>query len=338
MAPSHHLNQCWLIISEVQWQSPEINKQITGGSPALWTRCQAVAHLQTKAVPQDLIWNESAQWLRSSSVRKIPEAFITPMDMPIMPPWANDHGVAHLQTKTVRTNLIWSDSVQRLLSCGIRNIPGAFITHGHAHYAPMGRWPGRCTSTGQGGGCWVLASARLQGPLSCPWACPLCPHGQITIMLHIYRPRRFQRTWFGVNLPSGCWVLASAWFQKSLLQISGAFITPMDTPMWPQWTNDHNIAHLEAEKVPVNLIWCESAQWLPSSGVCKAPGAIITPMDTPIMSHGQMTKTGLNNFSKNQVAHRATCWLIPGCPHQESGCPPFAERYYKQYSIWFHDP
>ena len=32
-------------------------------------------------------------------------------------------------------------------------------------------------------------------------------------------------------------------------------------------------------------------------------------------------KPGLNNSRKNQVAHRATCWKISGCPHQESGCP-----------------
>ena len=33
-------------------------------------------------------------------------------------------------------------------------------------------------------------------------------------------------------------------------------------PMWPQWANDHDIAHLEAETVPVNLIWRAFAQWL----------------------------------------------------------------------------
>ena len=51
-------------------------------------------------------------------------------------------------------------------------------------------------------GSWVPVSARYQEPLSRPWACPLCPHGQTTMTLHIYRPSRFQRTWFGVN---SCW-------------------------------------------------------------------------------------------------------------------------------------
>ena len=61
-------------------------------------------------------------------------------------------------------------------------------------------------------GCWVPASARFQEPLSCPWECPLCPYGQMTKMLHIYRPRQFQWTWFGMNRPSGYWVTASAKF------------------------------------------------------------------------------------------------------------------------------
>ena len=33
MAPSHYLNQCWLVISEVQWQSPEGN--FTRDTPAI---------------------------------------------------------------------------------------------------------------------------------------------------------------------------------------------------------------------------------------------------------------------------------------------------------------
>ena len=36
--------------------------------------------------------------------------------------------------------------------------------------------------------------------------------GQMTMMLHIYRPRWFQWTWFGVNRLSGCWVTVSTMF------------------------------------------------------------------------------------------------------------------------------
>ena len=59
-------------------------------------------------------------------------------------------------------------------------------------------------------GCWVPASARLQECLLRLWAHPYGPDGQMTITLHIYRSRQFQRTLFGVNQPSGCWVTDSA--------------------------------------------------------------------------------------------------------------------------------
>ena len=37
---------------------------------------------------------------------------------------------------------------------------------------------------------------------------------------------------------------------------------PMGIPILTQWANDYDVAHLEAETVPMNLIWSESAQWL----------------------------------------------------------------------------
>ena len=80
---------------------------------------QDVAHLQAKTLPKNLIWDESAQWLLSSGVRKIPGDLIMPMSMPI---WANDQDVAHLQTKTVPMILIWSELAQWLLSYGVRKV------------------------------------------------------------------------------------------------------------------------------------------------------------------------------------------------------------------------
>ena len=76
-------------------------------------------------------------------------------------------------------------------------------------------------------GCWVPVSARFQEPSSWSWAHPLCPHGQMTMTLHIYRPRQFQWTWFGVNQPSVCWVLVSARFQEPLL------LCPWACPLCP---------------------------------------------------------------------------------------------------------
>ena len=61
-------------------------------------------------------------------------------------------------------------------------------------------------------GCWIPASASFQESLLHLWACPCGPDGQMTMMLHICRPRWFQWTWFGVNQPSGCWIAASIKF------------------------------------------------------------------------------------------------------------------------------
>ena len=119
-----------------------------------WANDHHVAHLQAKTVPVNLICSESAQWLLSSSVRKIPGALNMPMGVPIMPQWANDHAIAHQQAKTVPMNLIWSESAQWLWSSGVRRIPGGLlmpIIDGLAHYAPMGKWPWHCTPTGLDG-------------------------------------------------------------------------------------------------------------------------------------------------------------------------------------------
>ena len=51
MAPSHYLNQCWLVISEVLWHSPKGN--LTGGDQAIYpwyefeiTDLRSQTHLQ----------------------------------------------------------------------------------------------------------------------------------------------------------------------------------------------------------------------------------------------------------------------------------------------------
>ena len=55
---------------------------------------------------------------------------------------------------------------------------------------------------------------KFQEHLLFPWS----PNGQMIMMLQAYRPRWFQRTWFGVNQPIGCWVpSSSARFQEPLL-------------------------------------------------------------------------------------------------------------------------
>ena len=191
-----------------------------------WANDHAVGHLQTKMDPMNLISSLSAQWLLSFSFRKIPGALIMPKGMPIMPPWANDHDVAHLQVKTVTMNLIWIKSSQWLLSFSICKIPGAIIM-------------------------------------------------------------------------------------------------PMGMPILPSWANDHDIAHIQAKTVPMNLIWSESAQWLRHSSICKIPGALTMP----IMLPWRCTSTGQDSSKQVNLE-----WIGPvvaefWCP-QDSRC-----LYYR-----FHEP
>ena len=93
----------------------------------IWANEKDIAHLQAKTVSINLIWCASAKSLLSSGIHKNPGAFTLPMAMPIMTPWANHYDIAHLQTKTVTTNLIWSDSTQWLLSSSVCTTPRAFI-------------------------------------------------------------------------------------------------------------------------------------------------------------------------------------------------------------------
>ena len=132
--------------------------------------------------------------------------------------------------------------------------------------------------------CRVPASARFQEPLSCPWACPICPQGQITMMMHIYRPRRFQWTWFWVNGPCECWVPASTRFQEPLscpwacpLCAHGqmAMTLHMDRPRWSQWTR----------------FWVNRpcGCGVPASARFQKP--LSCPWACPLCLHGQITMT-----------------------------------------------
>ena len=196
----------------------------------------------------NLNWSESAWWRLSSGLCKTPGALFMSMGMPVWarfandhyfahlqpstaqgslfmpmcttmrPWWANDHDVAHLQTKTVPMNLIWSESVQWLLSSGICNV-------------------------------------NFQETSLCPWAHLCGPDKQMTMVLFICTTvqndsKEFDLEWIGpvvAEFPGVC-------------KVPRAFIMPVDTPMWPQWTNDHGVAHPQVKTVPINFIWSESVQ------------------------------------------------------------------------------
>ena len=155
---------------------------------------------------------QADHWRIPLPMNKVPRVLITPM----RPCWANDRDVARFQAKTVPKNLIWSESVPRLRSSSssVRKIPGAL--------------PSR------------------------PWACPLCPHAQITIPWHIYRTKTVPGNL--IRIKSAQWLLSSASerFQKPLPCHGHAHYTPMGK--WP-WR-----CILQANTVPMNLILNKSAQ------------------------------------------------------------------------------
>ena len=102
---------------------------------------------------------------------------------------------------------------------------------------------------------WVPASVRLQEPLSCPWACPLCPMGR--------------------------WPWSSTLTdQKGPNELELERINPVVAEFRrPQDLRSLYHAH-------GNLIWSESAQWLPRSGVRKNPGVLITDSRSPYYGDG----------------------------------------------------
>ena len=74
-----------------------------------WANDHDVAHLQSRTVPINLIWSESAQWLLSFAIHKVPRAFIMSVGTPMWPRSANDWDVAHRKAKIVPMNFIWSN-------------------------------------------------------------------------------------------------------------------------------------------------------------------------------------------------------------------------------------
>ena len=128
-------------------------------------------------------------------------------------------------------------------------------------------------------GCWFPVSTRFQELLSCPWVHPLCPHRQMTIMLHTYMPRRLQWTCFGVNWDSGCRVSVSARFQGPLACQRACPLCPTGKWLW--------CCTSTGQDGLINFVWSKLAQWLLSSDVRKIPWALIMTLGMPIMPMGK---------------------------------------------------
>ena len=144
----------------------------------------------------------------------------------------------------------------------------------YAHESTMGKWPGRCTSTGQGGSKeldleWIgpvvtqFGVRKILWALTMPMSRPVMPpRPKMTITLHIYMPRRFQRTWFRVNRPCSYLVRRPQDSRSPYHAHEQARYAPVPT-------NDHNAAHLHANTVRTsNGSWCMGIKGEMSGTVC----------------------------------------------------------------------
>ena len=96
----------------------------------LW-RCTSTGQVST-----NLIWNESAQWLQSFGVGKIPGVLITPMAC-LLWPWrctsTGQDGPNELDLERIGPVVAEVQHPQDSKS--------PYHAHGYAHYAPISRWP-----------------------------------------------------------------------------------------------------------------------------------------------------------------------------------------------------
>ena len=93
-----------------------------------WATNHDLALLQTKTVPMNLFWSESAHWLLDYGIRRIPGALSRPWVCLLWPYGQITTDLALLQAKTVPMNLIWSESAQWWWSSVVRKISGVLIT------------------------------------------------------------------------------------------------------------------------------------------------------------------------------------------------------------------
>ena len=172
----------------------------------------------------------------------------------------------------------WIESAQLFLSSGVRKVPITLITS-----VDMSLWPRWANNYGVAhsqakmipvnliwseSAKWLLISVvhKTPGAVITSTGTSMWPQWANDHDVAHLQAQTVPINWFGGNREgiSGCCVIVSAKF---------VLITPVPTPMWLRWANGHDVAHLQAKTVPINLIWSESVQWLLSYGARKVwPG------------------------------------------------------------------
>ena len=127
----------------------------------------------------------------------------------------------------------------------------------YTHEAPMGKWPRCCTSTGQDG----------SKELDLEW-----------MPMHIYRPRRLQWIWFGVNRPSACRVPGFARFQEPFSRPWACALClhrQMTMTLYiyrPRQFQLEQLERLHSEDTPCHLMITHTIEsyWIPSQKKTKS--------------------------------------------------------------------
>ena len=104
-----------------------------------------------------------------------------------------------------------------------------------------------------------------------------------------------------VLLKKQCWLGKSKAFSASEV-----FIVLYYFESWRTWQTAAN----------------SNVRWLPQTEISRLRDMIYCD-NTSHWSGKRVTfhLPGLDNSENIYVTHRATCWLISSCPHQNSGCP-----------------
>ena len=134
-----------------------------------------------------------------------------------------------------------------------------YHAHGHAHFAPTGKWPCRCTTTDQDNSNEI--DLEWIGPVVAEFQHPQDSRSPYHAHRHAHTAP-MGKDHAVVHLDDMTVLLNLIWsksaqglWSSGVRKIPGPLIMPMGMPIMSPWANDHDVAYLQAKTVPMNLIW-----------------------------------------------------------------------------------
>ena len=207
---THYLNYWYTSITDYHWHPWALKSTFAGNG---WDASTTKMYHKTNT--------QANHWRDPRSAKKVSRVLITPMGTPTWLWSANDHGVAHVQGNTVPWALpcapYWQLTMTlyiyrpRLFQCtwfGVNPPGGCWVpvtpgrpyeAHGHAHtwwanYKDVAHPQANAILMNliwSEFARWLLSSSALnfQRVFITPAARPCNPDGQMTMALHMYKPR-----------------------------------------------------------------------------------------------------------------------------------------------------